>query len=157
MFRTKCVLIMGGSGQLGRETVKAFRTGRFRRWKVFNIDTVENEEAQKNFIIDTSKPITEEVVENLHKELKEFDEEFEAMVNLAGTQYLPNTKAYLRENNIDVHPMSISNPNIFDEYEKVQREEFLSTMLMVHLSDQHLSPTGYMMFVGSQNALTGLP
>lgn len=29
-------------------------------------------------------------------------------------------------------------------------------MLMVHLSDQHLSPTGFMMFCGSQNVLTGL-
>lgn len=43
MFRKKCLLLIGGSGQLGTATIKKFTLGsRLRRWKVFNIDQVEN-------------------------------------------------------------------------------------------------------------------
>jgi len=45
MFRTKALLLIGGSGQLGREVVHKFRTGLFRKWKVFNIDLEDNLEA----------------------------------------------------------------------------------------------------------------
>ena len=45
MFRTKALLLIGGSGRLGKEITTKFRTGMFRRWKVFNIDLKENTEA----------------------------------------------------------------------------------------------------------------
>lgn len=57
MFRTKALLLIGGSGQFGREITTKFRTGLFRKWKVFNIDLQENKDAQKNFIIDPTQPI----------------------------------------------------------------------------------------------------
>ena len=53
------------------------------------------------------------------------------------------------------HPLRISNPEIFSEYEKVQQTEFLSSMLMVHLADTFLSPTGLMIFNGTKNAMIG--
>ena len=58
-LRAKKVIVLGGSGHLGRPLVKHFREGRFfKRWDVFNIDLEENEEANKNHLIDPSKPIT---------------------------------------------------------------------------------------------------
>lgn len=53
------------------------------------------------------------------------------------------------------HPFSISSPECFDNYDRIQRAEFLSTMLAVHLSDKHLSPCGFFMLVGSRPALFG--
>ena len=84
MFRTKCLLLIGGSGQLGKEVVTKFRTGLFRKWRVFNIDQVENPEATENFIIDPTKPLTAKKVEELKEKLTKFDEEFETMINCAG-------------------------------------------------------------------------
>jgi len=55
MFRKKCLLILGGSGQLGSKVVDKFITGGFgRKWRVFNIDLKENKKATYNFIIDPS-------------------------------------------------------------------------------------------------------
>jgi nucleoside-diphosphate-sugar epimerase len=43
MFRKKCLLIIGGSGQLGSKVVDKFVKGGFgRKWRVFNIDLKEN-------------------------------------------------------------------------------------------------------------------
>ena len=172
MIRKKCAIMLGGSGQLGRETVKMFVGGRkLRRWRVFNIDKKENPEASHNFIIDPSKPITKDIVAKLHDELTEFDDEYEAIINLAGHYYPPNSRAYQQQKRREleketgtivdtppnlIHPMMISNPACFDEYEKIQQTEFLSTMLSVHLAEGHLSPTGYVLFVGSKDCLHGL-
>ena len=37
----------------------------------------------------------------------------------------------------------------------MQQTEFLSSMLMVHLADTFLSPTGLMIFNGTKNAMIG--
>jgi len=54
-----------------------------------------------------------------------------------------------------VHPHKIGSPDIFDEYEKVQQSEFISSMLMVHACNEHTSPTALIMFPGSKAALHG--
>ena len=171
MFRKKSLLIVGGSGKLGSETVKKFVGGPwYRKWKVFNIDQKANPVATENFIIDPSQPITQEIVEELHGELKKFDDEFEAIINTAGHYYPPNSRAYqlhlkreAEEGGRDVpedtkllHSMMISNPACFEEYEKIKRSEFLSTMLCVHLTEKFLSPTGYFLLVGNSPTLHGL-
>jgi nucleoside-diphosphate-sugar epimerase len=97
MFRTKCLLLIGGSGQLGKEVVTKFRTGLFRKWRVFNIDQVENPEATENFIIDPTKPITPATIVELKEKLTKFDEEFEAMINCAGLWYPPNDQKLLKK------------------------------------------------------------
>lgn len=89
-LRKKTLCVIGGSGQLGQSLVKKFRAGGFlRQWKVFNIDLVENPEAQDNFIVDPTKPITKEHLDELEKQLMEFDEEVDAIINLAGLWYPP--------------------------------------------------------------------
>ena len=90
MFRTKCLLLIGGSGQLGKEVVTKFRTGLFRKWRVFNIDQIENPDATENFIIDPTQPITPAIVQDLKEKITKFDEEYEAIINCAGSWYAPN-------------------------------------------------------------------
>ena len=98
MFRKKCLLLIGGSGQLGTKTIEKFTLGpRLRRWKVFNIDKVENPAAQANYIIDPSKPITAEIISDLHEKLEAFDVEFEAIINTAGHYYIPNEPRILEK------------------------------------------------------------
>jgi nucleoside-diphosphate-sugar epimerase len=93
MFRKKCLLIIGGSGQLGQKTVERFALQqRLKRWKVFNIDAVENPHATENFVIDPTQPLQEEQMAELHEKLGKFDEEFEMMINTAGHYYPPNTE-----------------------------------------------------------------
>ena len=81
------------------------------------------------------------------------------MINTAGVWYPPNNKTYLKsiQNELEpeerIHPFKISSMECFDEYEKIQQAEFLSTMLMVHLADRYLAPTGYMIFISSKNAM----
>ena len=98
MWRSKKLIVIGGSGHLGQKIVKKFKTGGMgRKWKVFNIDLEENKEAHMNFIIDPTKSITEETVSKLHDEIKTFDDdEVEAIFNVAGLLYPPNTKKYMR-------------------------------------------------------------
>lgn len=96
---------------------------------------------------------------DLHAKLNKFSDEFEAVINMAGAYYPPNNEKYLKENKISAeeHPSLIGNMNCFDEYEKIQQAEFLSTMLTVHLASDHLSPTGYVLFMGSENAISTDP
>lgn len=125
MFRTKALLIIGGSGQFGKEITAKFRSGLFRKWKVFNIDLVENKDAQHNFIIDPSQPIRAETIKELNKQMKAFDEEFEAIINVAGKYYPPNNQKVLKkfyekdfESKSD-NPLNVSSIECFDQYEEI--------------------------------------
>ena len=133
-LRNKAVVLIGGSGQLGRQMVQKFRAGGpLKRWKVFNIDLEENSEAQANFIIDPSKPIQAKQLDALHEQLDEFDEEFDAIMNLAGLWYPPNNNNYKRllskensgendnsdGNSAVHHPFSVSSVKCFENYQKI--------------------------------------
>ena len=51
-------------------------------------------------MIDPSQEISENTVENLYEELSTFTkgyDEFEAIINVAGLHYPPNTKSFLRK------------------------------------------------------------
>ena len=67
MLRKKCLLIIGGSGQLGSKVVDKFVEGGFgRKWSVFNIDLKENKKATQNFVVNPSEGISKEQVSELH-------------------------------------------------------------------------------------------
>ena len=122
MFRKKCLLLIGGSGQLGQATIKKFKSGLFRKWRVFNIDLVASESACENFIVDPTK-LTTEVMEDLTEKVKKFDGEYEAVINLAGHFYPPNNKRYLRSikegEEEPLHPYNIASPSVFENYEAI--------------------------------------
>ena len=133
MFGKKTLLLIGGSGELGHAITNKFAFQRFRKWKVFNIDYTPNSNAAQNFILDKDEPFTAPKIERLHKELKSFAEECDSIIDLATAQSL----------------VPLSDANIFEEYERVQQAELLSSMLTVHLASHFLSPNGYVAFSGS--------
>ena len=61
----KNVLVVGGSGQLGRTIIKSFKFNA-PKWNVMNIDFKNNTEADNNFII-KKKLIKEEILE-IHRD-----------------------------------------------------------------------------------------
>ena len=94
MFRTrwrKTLLVIGGSGEFGQAVTKRFATPLFKRWNVFNIDVKANPQATYNFVIDLQKenPFDEDVIKKLHEEMKEFSDDYDAMVNLASVGQPP--------------------------------------------------------------------
>jgi hypothetical protein len=97
----------------------------FRKWKVFNIDLTENKDAQYNFIIDPSQPIREETVKEINKQMAAFDEEFEAIINVAGKYYPPNNQNVLKKyygkdfDSKSENPLNVSSIECFDQYEEI--------------------------------------
>ena len=47
-------------------------------------------------MIDPTKPITAEIINDLHEKLENFDGEFEALINTAGHHYIPNEQRILK-------------------------------------------------------------
>ena len=128
MWRKKCLLLVGGSGQLGNEIVQKFRLGsRLRRWRVFNVDLQARDDVDENYIVDPAN-LTSDVVEDLHEKLAAFDEEFECIINAAGKWYAPNSKKYLRMlkkeqgiegDDLPMHPLNIGSADCFNQYEDI--------------------------------------
>lgn len=163
MWRSKKLLLIGGSGQLGQALVKRFKKGpSWRQWSIFNIDLEPNPLADNNFVLDPTETISKASVEELHKEIKKWDDEVEAIINVAGLNYPPNTPAFKRLHMKDkgkdeefVHPLSVASEDCFDWYSKIQQAEFIPTMLTVNLAGEYLAPTGYVVFTGSKDSLHG--
>lgn len=135
-FRRSLVLI-GGSGELGKVVTARFTKPLLFRWNVFNIDSVPNPDATTNFIIDTSlqNPYTN-IIPDLHKQIKGFASEIDAVINLASPGSF-KFKASLKDGE-----------DLFDEYDRIRRADIQSTLLMIHLASNFLSANGYVAFNG---------
>lgn len=48
----KSLILIGGSGEFGKKITKRFAKPLLKKWQVFNIDAVPNEDATANFIIE---------------------------------------------------------------------------------------------------------
>ena len=80
-------------------------------------------------MIDPSQEISENTVEKLYEELSAFSkgyDEFEAIINVAGLHYPPNTKNFLRKlkreqklEEVPIHPLSIASPDVFTQYARI--------------------------------------
>ena len=117
-----------------------FKKGFMRRWRVFNVDLVKSELACENYIIDPAK-LNKETMLDIKEKIEAFDKEYEAVINVSGHFYHPNSNRYLltlkedkKDEAIPLHPMSISSESIFDEYEAVRQSEIISSMLTINLA-----------------------
>ena len=59
----KSLILIGGSGEFGKKITTRFAKPFFKKWQVFNIDSVENPDATANFVI-----------EGLHEHFEDDDE-----------------------------------------------------------------------------------
>ena len=135
----KTVIIIGGNSELGTALTKKFGRTWIKRWNVFNIDAQLNANANYNFFLDLSKPITNEDVTRLHTELKKNFKEIDAMINLAE----PPAR----------QPLSIADANIFETYNQERMMAIQSSILLTHLSSNFLSANGYVAFNGGNPSL----
>jgi NAD(P)-dependent dehydrogenase (short-subunit alcohol dehydrogenase family) len=76
------LLVIGGSGVLGRAIINAFKNS--SNWKICVLDYVENCLADQNIIIDKETKFNEQYVKNLYKDLESFTKSLHAIINVAG-------------------------------------------------------------------------
>lgn len=140
----KTLLLIGGSGELGRVVTRRFAKTLLFRWNVFNIDATENPDATKNFIVDvqSQEPYKGDILERLKKEMSGFAQEYDAMINLAAIGK-PPLSATLGGDSLA----------LFDEWDRLRRAEIQSSLLLVHLAANYLSPNGYVALSGDLNVL----
>ena len=103
MFSKRALLLIGGSGDLGKAITTRFTQTRFKKWRVFNIDYEQNPQATHNFILEKEQSYSEKNIDSLHQQLKEFAEEYDAIINVAG---------YETE-------VKIGSRDVFEEYDKI--------------------------------------
>jgi hypothetical protein len=85
---------------------------------------------------DFSQPL----IQKLHEDLKAFAPEYDAIINVAGTNALGPCSSRINE------------AEIFDEYDIVKTGEFLSTIMTAHLASNFLSPNGYLALCGTEES-----
>ena len=110
----KTLLLIGGSGELGRVVTRRFAKTLLFRWNVFNVDATENPEATKNFIVDVSsqEPYKGDVLTRLKSEMSGFASEYDAMINLAAVGKPPLSATFAGDSFA-----------LFDEWDRLRRAE----------------------------------
>ncbi len=75
---------MGGGSELGEAVATRFAGSYFKKWKVINLDYQENSKATKNLIIPKGEvALKPELIETLGKEVKDYAEELDAIINIS--------------------------------------------------------------------------
>lgn len=87
MLLGRNLLIIGGSGNLGKAITERFAKKNLVRWKVLNIDFTENKRATQNIVLkqDQDLVFNEQAVEEIKNKAKSFAEEFDAIICAAGS------------------------------------------------------------------------
>ena len=78
----------------------------------------------------------------LTKEMEDFAPEYDAIINLVGVGQIPKKT-------------TISDPNVFDNYSKIQGAEINSNLILTHMATKMLTPNGYIAFPGCYNTFKG--
>eukprot|EP01017_Pseudomicrothorax_dubius_P023456 TRINITY_DN2505_c0_g1_i3.p1 TRINITY_DN2505_c0_g1~~TRINITY_DN2505_c0_g1_i3.p1 ORF type:complete len:196 (+),score=16.33 TRINITY_DN2505_c0_g1_i3:108-695(+) len=105
---TRNLLLLGGSGNLGREVVRAFA----KRWRVASVDVRANNEAAKSITLSTSRPVSEQANE-IRNQLTSFSPRFDAVISVAGGFTMENIK----------------DQSLFANYERMSQVNVVSSLL----------------------------
>ncbi len=106
----KSMVIIGGSGDLGRAILSLLQK---THWKTLNIDYTETKLATQNHLLNAETPISSQL-ENVHKTVAGFREEYEAMISVAGCE--PSGH-------------SIKDPSVFSAYRRMYQANVESALL----------------------------
>ena len=74
------LLVVGGSGALGKSVVNAFKK---INWQVANIDVIQNDKADINYLIAKDKHMGEEI-KTLNPKIKDLGYKFNSIICTAG-------------------------------------------------------------------------
>lgn len=110
-INNKYVLVIGGSGILGKAITKIFKSGN-PLWKIHVIDFNENEDADKNIILSKKEKLyCENQMKIIYSSIDKF--KYDSILNVAG----------LWEGG------SINNIDIFEQSEKMFNANYFSSLL----------------------------
>eukprot|EP01017_Pseudomicrothorax_dubius_P023455 TRINITY_DN2505_c0_g1_i2.p1 TRINITY_DN2505_c0_g1~~TRINITY_DN2505_c0_g1_i2.p1 ORF type:complete len:233 (+),score=47.83 TRINITY_DN2505_c0_g1_i2:108-806(+) len=125
---TRNLLLLGGSGNLGREVVRAFA----KRWRVASVDVRANNEAAKSITLSTSRPVSEQANE-IRNQLTSFSPRFDAVISVAGGFTMENIK----------------DQSLFANYERMSQVNVVSSLLAAHLASELLVSNGLLVLTGA--------
>jgi len=126
---SKSVLVVGGSGSLGKAVVKTFRNSS-SNWNVLNIDLIENKEAHKNVIL--KKNIDSASIQEINKSI---EYNFDCIINVAG--------GWRGE--------SLKNEEIVVVTELMYRQNVSSSVLAAYLAKKYLNQNGLFVLTGASS------
>ena len=136
----KTLCLIGGATEFGQVIATRFSHSHFKKWKVISIDDKPNPKAQKNILIDKSKVISKSVMEGVHREIKDYAEELDTIINISEID------------NVDPE-VTLGSESVFDEYEKIKSQNVTAGMMTVYMAANFLSPQGYVCFGHNLEAL----
>jgi len=126
----KNLLIIGGSGQLGKIILSTFKT-KSPKWNTFNLDFRENNETEKNFIIKENWKLNPEIIPQIQTC---FDNStYDCIVNVAGGWQMEGLKS----------------KNILISTEEMMNMNFYSSILAAHLASQYLKKKSLLVLTGA--------
>ena len=80
---TKFLLIIGGSGILGKSVIQKLRDSNSSSWKVCCIDYTINDDADHTIIIKNEK-FTQTIVKQVSEQLETFNAKYDGILTLSG-------------------------------------------------------------------------
>lgn len=123
----KSVLVIGGSGALGKSVVKTFKS-MSPAWNVLNIDLVENHDANQN--IKLEKNLNKSTIENINKAITN---NFDCVINVAG--------GWRGE--------SLKNEEIVIVNDLMHKQNVASAVLAAYLAKKYLNKNGLLVLTGA--------
>lgn len=126
----KNVLIIGGSGQLGRTVLTTFKT-KSPKWNTFNIDFSDNKEATDNYKIDNTWKTNESTIPNIHKKFK--ITKYDCIVSVAGGWQME----------------ALDSARFIISTDEMMNMSFYSSLLAAHLASLHLNNNAPLVLTGA--------
>jgi len=133
--RSKNVIIIGGGGEFGMKVVEPFS----KTWRVMNIDSRVNKDCHENLNLNflESQTKVESDIENIRQVISTW-RKFDAMIYCHDLPEINN---------------SMSNPEIFDNYPKLDKMYLKPAYLMAQLASRSLMDDGVIIFPGFKSTV----
>jgi len=126
----KNLLIIGGSGQLGRTVLHTFKT-KTPNWNAYNIDFKENKEAVANYKLDDKWKSNPDLVSIIQKKFNNLN--FDCIVNVAGGFQMEG----------------LSSKRVIISTEEMMNMNLYSSILASHMATQYLNKKSLLILTGA--------
>lgn len=136
----KKVLILGGSGALGKSVVNTFKSTK-PIWNVINLDFSENKNADYNYQLNSNSDnfISKDEISKIGK-LEVFQKKLDCIINVAGGW----------------RGGSIESEDILESTQQMISMNLYSTLLSAHLAKKFLNENSLMIFTGANSVKEGM-
>ena len=129
----KSILVIGGNGALGNAFVNVFKRTS-SPWKIMSIDYSKNHAADSNMLLDQNSFQKENLIK-LRKELSDYSNQFDLIVNVAGGW----------------NGVGLKDDNIFDSLDVMLKQNLYSSVLGLHLAYHFLKRDSRLVLTGAMS------